>query len=341
MSKFSKWIAFCQNEYFIVALSLAISLKLFFSAANIPWSFTRDSAEWYVNYSKEIFHPNYFLKSAYYTESLLLPLIANSFGAAKSLEAYKVFCALITVLILPIWGFIYFRNSRNFLKTILFITLLSISFQYFHDFVLGFPDPLTILLLGLIPFQNKQKWMVIFTILASLSHYSLAVLSIFCYGMLLLASSSLNVKDKIRITFTLLISLAIGKIILLLWNFIFDYHPLSRIQWAIDNGFEMFYKNYQSKGLSFWLIPSKSFLLIYFSASLIFLKNRPKFFFCALAVLAISYSALFFTLDGYRIFAVIICTPYLFVLSQSIDQLFNSIHFYKNDDQKLPKNLRV
>jgi len=48
----------------------------------------------------------------------------------------------------------------------------------------------------------------------------------------------------------------------------------------------------------------------------------------ALFALALTYLGLFFTVDGYRIFAVIICAPYAWLLKEFILSLFQKIQEY-------------
>ena len=54
----------------------------------------------------------------------------------------------------------YQRRTVNHLKTLLFILLAAICFHYFYDYVLGFPDPLTILILGFIALQKNNRTLI-------------------------------------------------------------------------------------------------------------------------------------------------------------------------------------
>jgi hypothetical protein len=309
---------------FLVLLSLAISVKLFFSSTSIPWSFTRDSVEWYVNFSKEIFHPGYFLKGAYFTESMLMPAIANIFGAARSLEAYKIFCSLMTISILPLWTIAYQCRTSNPLKTFLFIVLAAICFHYFYDYVLGFPDPLTILILGIIALQQNNRTLVFLIVLACLSHFFLALISIVSLMLLVSCSPYLTKEKKVALIKYLIFGILLGKLLLMTWLWAFDYHPLSRLQWAIDSGITVFVQNYTQLGIDFWLTPGIYFLLFYLVACSIFiLKKYFLFSLAALFSLAICYCALFFTVDGYRILAVAITATYIFITIEFIDCLFD------------------
>jgi hypothetical protein len=308
---------------FLVLLSLAISIKLFFSSTSIPWSFTRDSVEWYVNFSKEIFHPGYFLKGAYFTESMLMPAVANAFGAARSFEAYKIFCSLMTISILPLWTMAYARRTSNPLKTFLFIVLAATCFHYFYDYVLGFPDPLTILILGLIALQQNNRTLVFLIVLACLSHFFLAIISIVSLILLVACSPHLSKDKKFSLLKYSILGIFLGKLLLMTWLWAFDYHPISRLQWAIDNGITVFIQNYTRLGIDFWLTPGIYFLLFYLAAcSIFFFKRYFLFSLAAFFSLTISYCALFFTVDGYRILAVAITAPYIYITIEFIECLF-------------------
>ena len=304
-------------------LSLIISIKLFFSSSSIPWSFTRDSAEWYVNFSKEIFHPGFFLKGAYFTESMLMPAIANTLGAAKSFEAYKVFCAFITISILPIWIMAYQYKTNNSLKSLLLILLLVTCFHYFYDYVLGFPDPLTILLLGLVAIQRDRRVIIFLIVLACLSHFSLTIISIGCLMLLYAFNPDLVKERKQALIKSCAIGIILGKLILMFWMWAFDYHPSSRLQWVLDSGMVVFVQNYEKLGMHFWLMPGIPLLLFFAIACIMLLKRSFLFSLAAIFVLSICYCALFFTVDGYRIFADAITAPYIYLTLVFIDLFFD------------------
>jgi hypothetical protein len=65
----------------------------------------------------------------------------------------------------------------------------------------------------------------------------------------------------------------------------------------------------------FWLVPQAYFILLYFFAVLYFAYLK-KYSFCiaALFALALAYAAMFFTVDGYRIFATVIAGAYGYLI---------------------------
>jgi len=81
-----------------------------------------------------------------------------------------------------------------------------------------------------------------------------------------------------------------------------------------------FYDRYQLNPLGFWLTPGIVFLLInvLILSFFIFHKNW-KLAGALLLTIAMSYAALFITVDGLRVFAVVCCGSYIFLLSRLID----------------------
>jgi hypothetical protein len=322
-----------QNQsifyYALLIASFAISLKLFFSSNGLPISFQKDHVDWYLNFSKEVFHPVYSLKGAYFSESMLLPVLANSFGAARSMVAYKIFCSILTISILPALFIFAARFFQNLFQTATFIFLICISYAYLWNFTLGFPDPLTILLLFWVAFEQNPKRICLGVILAALSHFSLALLALLGLLALIISSTSLNRVNRFALIKAIVIGLVLGRTILAAWYLGFDYSPSSRFSWAFEYGLESFVKRYDANISGFWFTPGIRFLVVYSFVLLYFLVNK-KWAIClaALFALALTYLGLFFTVDGYRIFAVIICAPYAWLLKEFILSLFQKIQEY-------------
>ena len=273
-------------------------------------------------FSRTIFQP----QSAYYAESVLLPLIAKVVGATKSLEAYKILCGIFTICILPVTAFVAQRYFQNLFKTLLFIVVFGLSFQYFQYYILGFPDPLTILLLVSAVFQKRLGAVFVLLVLAMLSHFSMAALS--AIGLIGLVYCSPNTGSYSRKKFVgvALAAIFTGKALLLAWYAVFHYQLLSRLDWALAKGYMFFLERYETNMAGFWLTPGISFLALYLLIAAYFLmQKRFTFVFYALLALAISYIALFWTVDGLRVFAVVIAAPYIYLLLSFI----NSLSFWK------------
>lgn len=309
---------------YLILLLVSSCLSLFLFMAN-PWlalDLNTDSYAWFLEFSRTIFQS----QSAYYAESILLPLIAKVIGVTKSLEAYKILCGIFTICILPVTAIFAQRYFLNLFKTLLFIVLFGFSFQYLQYYILGFPDPLTILLLVVAVFQKRLGAMFILLVLAMLSDFSMAALS--AIGLIGLVYFSPNTSSYSRKKFVgvALAAILTGKALLLAWYAVFHYQLLSRLDWALAKGYIFFLERYETNVTGFWLTPGISFLALYLLIAAYFLmQKRFTFVFYALLALAISYIALFWTVDGLRVFAVVIAAPFAYLLLSFI----NSLSFWK------------
>jgi len=309
---------------YFVLLVVSFCLSIFLFMGN-PWTasdLNEDSYIWFVEFSRSIFQP----QSAYYAESILLPLLARIFGATQTLLTYKLLCGLLTICILPITAIFAQRYFQNLFKTLLFIVLFGLSFQYLQYYILGFPDPLTILLLSLTVFQKRLGAMFALLVLAMLSHFSMAALSVIGLAGLVYFSPNVDFNSHKRMVGVLLAAVLAGKAILLTWYAIFHYQLVSRLDWVLGKGYPFFFERYESNIAGFWITPGISFLVLYFLIATYFLiQKRYTFVFMALFPLAISYAALFWTVDGLRVFAVVIAAPFAYFLISFI----NSLPFWK------------
>jgi len=308
---------FLKTAYFLFAIFMGIFL--FFQDPFLPNFFIKGSEDWYVNFSVMIFHPN----EAYWNESILLPLIGKLLGASKSFEGYKVLCAVISIAILPILAIFILDYFKNILLALICLIVFSVSFRYFWSYDLGHPDPLTILLLSAIPFLKDRKLIFLFAFLASLSHFSMALIAIIELSILSYAFSRMRKGECWSEPIALLGGCIAGRLFLALWYLAFHYtSPMGRIEFILNSGILFFYTRYLENPLGFWLVPGIPFLLINLSIIFLFLSRKNYLLTTSiLATLAISYAALFITVDGLRVFAVICCGPYLFLLSRTLDSL--------------------
>jgi len=193
-------------------------------------------------------------------------------------------------------------------------------------YILGFPDPLTILLLVLAVLQKRLGVVFALLVLAMLSHFSMAALSIIgLIGLVYFAPNS-GIHSQRKIVGAALASILAGKAILLAWYAVFHYQLLSRVEWALGKGYTFFFERYQVNVMEFWLTPGIPFLVLYFLIAAYFLMQKKfTFVFTALLALVISYTALFWTVDGLRVFAVVIAAPFAYLLLSFI----NSLSFWK------------
>ena len=308
--------------YFLLLL-VSFSLSLFLLVRN-PWmeaDLRTDSYVWFLEFSRTIFQP----QSAYYAESVLLPLVAKILGATKTLMTYKLLCGLLTISILPITAIFAQQYFQNLLKTLLFIFLFGLSFRYLQFYILGFPDPLTILLLVTAVFQKRLLAIFALLSLAMLSHFSMAALSVIGLVGLIYFSPIAGFEARKKSVWVALAAILTGKAILLAWYTVFDYKLVSRLDWVLGKGYLFFLDRYEANIEGFWLTPGIPFLIIYCLIVLYFLLQKNYYFVISgLFSVALAYIALFWTVDGLRVFAVIIAAPYgylLIALVQSIGNL--------------------
>jgi hypothetical protein len=307
---------------FVAGVGLSMGLFLFFLN---PWmrdDLHSDSYAWFLDFSRSIFQP----QSAYYAESILLPLLAKLVGASRTLFTYKFLCGILTISILPVTAVFAQRYFQNTFKTLLFIVSFGLSFQYLQYYILAFPDPLTILLLVLAVFQKRLDAMFVLLVLAMLSHFSMAVLSVIGLIGLIYFSPNTHLYSQKKLVGVAFSAILTGKAILLAWYAVFHYHLVSRLDWVLGKGYPFFLERYEVNIAEFWLTPGIPFLALYFLITFYFLvQKKCAYIFSALFALTISYTALFWTVDGLRVFAVVIAAPFAYLLLSFI----NSLPFWK------------
>jgi len=306
-----------------ISFASLLGLFLFFQDPNLPNFFRKGSEDWYVNFSVMIFHPN----EAYWNESILLPLIAKLLGASKSLEGYKILCAFISVLILPTLAILSLSYFKKISSAIVFLLLFSLSFRYFWSYDLGHPDPLTIFCLTALPFMRSRAAVFSLSFLAALSHFSMAGIALLEIIILYLASKDFPLK-KWEYPMSLILGLLSGRVFLAIWYFIFHYtSPHGRLEFIYNSGYTFFLEQYQKFPEKFWLTPGLFFLLIFAAVLLANLfKGNFKYSFGILVTLGLSYLALFLTVDGLRVFAVVSCGAYVYLLATFLQPISKQTH---------------
>jgi hypothetical protein len=262
-------------------------------------------------------------KVMYWGESILLPIIAKVVGASQSKAAYFFLCGLISLAIIPTFSFLALHRLQSLPKAIIFILLLVTTFPYMRQMDYSSPDFLTILLIGS-AVLSQSYWMLFCGILlATLSHFSIALVSTIGLIPLLYFSPLLNPETRKKTVLYLMAGLITGRGLLALWYWKFDYlHTGGRRDYVIDLGANFFAEKYLENPSQFWLTPQTSFLLLYFLTVLYFAYLK-KYYFCmaALFALFLSYAAMFFTVDGYRIFAAVIAGAYGYLILCLVSQL--------------------
>lgn len=299
-----------------------LGIFLFFQDPNLPNFFREGSEDWYVNFSVMIFQPN----EAYWNESILLPLIGKLLGASKSLVGYKILCAFISALILPTLAILSLTHFKKLTSAILFLLLFAFSFRYLWSYDLGHPDPLTILCLTALPFMRSRTAVFLLSFLAALSHFSMAGIAVAEVLILYFASKNFPSK-KWEYPMGLILGLLAGRIFLAIWYSMFHYtSPHGRLEFIYNSGYIFFLEQYQKFPEKFWLTPGIFFLLICGAILLVnFYKGNLKYSLGILLTLSLSYLALFLTVDGLRVFSVVSCGAYVYLLVTFLQPISNHI----------------
>jgi hypothetical protein len=223
------------------------------------------------------------------------------------------------------------QTTRSLSKTLSFLLLFSLSFHYLWAFTLGFPDPLTILLIMIAAASNQSRVIFVTLFLAVLSHFSMTLLA----GITLIIFHYVRDDDlskraeQIEAIKSIVWALIIGRCALSVWYFLFEYKLVGRATLVYLEGLDAFTNRYKSDVLKFWLTPGIAFLALYFAMLVCFIFcRRFKLAAGVVAALALAYGALFLTLDGLRVFAVVISGFYVRLLMVSIDAAYPRCHAF-------------
>jgi hypothetical protein len=296
--------------------TLALSCFLFFKYSQIFDWLTRDYEPVFLGYSREIYYPQHMAKVMFWGESILLPLMVQMIGASKPKAAYFFFCGIIYIAIIPTFAYFALQRFKSPLKALIFTLLLVGTFPYLRQMDFSSSDFLTILLMGISVISGNALILFAGIVLASLSHFSITIVSSVCLIPIFFFSPILVKKERLKNLAFLVSGLIVGRSLLALWYWKFDYlRSGGRVDYVIDLGVNYFINRYLENPEVFWLMPQISFLIpfIFILFYFAYLKN---YLFCCAAIfsLLIAYISMFFTLDGYRIFATVMAAPYIYLL---------------------------
>jgi hypothetical protein len=276
-------------------------------------------ADNYWTFANSIFEP----QTVFWAESILMPLLAKILGATSDLLAFQFLSVFLTLCILPVFCLVLQRQVKNSLAVLLGVVVFAMTFRFLPDHILGSPDPLTIILI-LLAAGSQRKAVTLYIFLAGLSHFSLAVVA--TLSMLPLHALAQPKSDS---NFTrakyLFAGLVLSKIILVGWYWIFDYQLFSRLDFVLDKGLSYFWQLFIANPIVFLYTPGRVFGLIslLIMGYLLFKHSYAAVLGYCFA-LAVTYLALFITLDGLRIFSVVIVGAYFHFLVCWLNCLFNS-----------------
>jgi hypothetical protein len=199
-----------------------------------------------------------------------------------------------------------------------------LTYRYlWRTYYLGYPDHITIICLAGVALQRQATIAFIFTVLAAVSHFSMALISLSAFLLLVLTAREQQKAERLAIVKCVISGLIVGRLLLEIWFYRFSYKLQSRFDWALEHGLQAFTSRYEADVALFWLTPGLSFLSLYFAAVLWFVFRRHFYYAGAMiGALTLGYVALFLTVDGLRVFAVVISAPYVFILRTLVNDIF-------------------
>jgi hypothetical protein len=276
-------------------------------------------ADNYWTFAARIFEP----QTLPWAESILLPLLARLLGATSDLLAFQFLSVFLTLSIMPVFCLMLQKSVRSKKGVVLGVVVFAVTFRYLYDHILGSPDPLTIILI-LTAAASRNRTLSIYVFLAGLSHFSLTLVAVIAMYPLL-AITSVSGESFFKQAKPIFAGLVLSKLFLIGWYWIFDYQLFSRWDFMMDKGLGHFWKLFADNPLAFLYTPGRIFGLVsvLISAYLLF-KRRYAVVLTYCFAISVTYSALFITLDGLRVFSVVIVGAYFCFLEQWLNCLFPS-----------------
>lgn len=304
-------------RFWLVLLSLVCNTYLFFLNPALVESFSEQWLYAYLALARSI----YSHQTEFYAESVLFPWLTMLLGASHHWLFYKILCSLLTLLILPAVAYFGSKYFNQSLRSWLLVVLFALSYRYlWRTYYLGYPDPLTIICLAGLALQRSPIVAFVFAVLATVSHLSISLLGLVGLSLLVITSQEQSKAIRMKFIGWVLGGLLFGRLLLEIWFYRFNYKLQNRFEWAMHHGLPAFTERYEANVSGFWLTPGWSFLIVY-ALTMLWFVIRRKFLFSGMMVIciAMSYLALFLTVDGLRVFATVICAPYVFILRSLID----------------------
>jgi hypothetical protein len=315
-------------RFWYILFSLCAASYLFFLNPALIESFGEEWLYAYLKFSREIYSP----QTEFYAESVLFPWLSFLLGTSKHWLFYKILCSFLTLLILPAIAYFAAKYFDSSWRSWLFVLLFVVTYRYlWRTYYLGYPDHITMICLAALALQRQPAVAFIFSVLAAVSHFSIALIGV--SGLILLVLTAPGLKKSGRLAFCshAFAGLIVGRILLEIWFYRFNYELQSRFNWALDFGLTEFIERYQENPTRFWQTPGIAFLMLYgIACFLIFFKRNFLFGLSMTLCLLLGYVALFLTVDGLRVFAAVIIAPYVFILRTIVDGLVEALESRSN-----------
>ena len=267
--------------------------------------------EWYGVFAHKIFHSH----QTYISESILLPLIAKVLGAGVSSASWLVLCAIVMCLVLPVLTVVALLRTGSAARSLVFLLIVTLALNL-QELPLGFPDPMTIGILGITAMQTRTVPLILGSFLAATSHFSLSLFSLIGLAVVMYGDSNSGLQKCARLKqiYALILGICSGKIFVSVWHLLLNYHAESRFEWMLQYGLQEFWIRYLNDPWAFWLTPGICFLIVY-GLVLIFLvvTANSRLAVASFIALCIGYAANYLALDGLRIFVTAIAAPFSYV----------------------------
>lgn len=271
--------------------------------------------DWYQSFADTIFKP----QSAYYAESILVPLVAKLTGAAASVGAYKLFAFTLAIVCLVLLA-VLISNALSSPPVIVAVSCALAFFpaiKYWVFWSIGFPDPVTAVALCMAVLLPGVRGKSLAILVAGVSHFSLMIAAL--PGILLINASAKNVPllrvYRDRGIICMAVAALTAKLVLLTWNFTFSYQLLTRLAGTSARGLGFYIALNKQQIFDFYSVlgPTASAITIIFCVVALF-KRRYGDIAAIVTSLLCAYTAHYFTLDRPRIFGIIYIAPYVYML---------------------------
>lgn len=308
-----------RQTMLVYGLSFVVGLFLYFSCDDCykGWWI---ALEQYSTLSRHIHEPN----TAYYAESLLVPFLAKLFNANQTREAFNALSGFLTMAVLPLLAAGLMARLHKLSSVIAILCIYAASFLYLRSFWLGYPDPLTIILLNFAALSIRPVRVFFCVLFAGLAHFSLTAASTISLMALYFTASSIPGSVRPRLIAAAGLGLVGGKLLLKLWYYVFSYKLEDRIDFVargslagLFDGVRHFYEVYTRETLAFWATPGWLFIAVAL-LMLVFFAFKRRYLFCLafLSAIAVAYAVRFITTDGLRDFATTVSAAYVLALCE-------------------------
>lgn len=306
-------------RFWYVLFSIMCAIYVFFLNSGLLETFQENLIKEYFDFVRTIYYP----QTIYLAESILFPWVAYLVGAGKHWLYYKIYCSFAIVMVLPAIAFFAMNYFNTATKSWCFFILFLTTFKYYWGpYYIGMPDPFVVIFLVACSLERSPKVLFIFVVLATLTHFTITLIALASIVALLIASPAYTRLKKLEYIKYVVAGVLTGRALLQLWYYRFNYAISDRIDYASDLGLRHFVTRYERNPVDFWLAPGVTFFFVLIIMLAVALFKKQIFYASAmLLTLTFAYISYFFTVDGLRVFGLVMVAPFSFMLRNALDQL--------------------